>query len=117
MIGRPLLTFSVVGLLITPFPVAAQAPDNLLRNADFQDDWLSVLPQNKNHHWVYFPDFYNRRDFNPDGWMLKVSWDWRDADRPAGQRRLVLRGPGATIRQQVNWCAVVSPCSRSTPSW
>src|SRR5688500_18113742 len=25
----------------------------LLRNGNFQDDWITVLPENKNHHWNY----------------------------------------------------------------
>jgi hypothetical protein len=67
---RCLLSLCAAVLLAIPSAAPAQAPANLLRNADFQDDWLTVLPKNKNHHWVYFSDFYNRRDFNPDGWPL-----------------------------------------------
>jgi hypothetical protein len=89
--------------LLTAAPAApAQAPGNLLRNGDFQDDWLTLVPETKNHHWCYSSEFYNRRDFNPDGWSCAGSWEWRDAAAPRGGRRLVLRGPSATIRQRVN---------------
>jgi hypothetical protein len=93
-------------------PTFAQAAGNLLRNADFQDDWLTLLPETKNHHWCYSSEFYNRRDFNPDGWTCKGSWRWLDADKPAGQRRLVLRGP-AELVQRVNWVAVHDDRSRA----
>src|SRR5437588_11429671 len=77
------------------------ADGNLLRNADFQDDWLTLLPELKNHHWNYTTEVYNRRDYNPDGWRLQGNWEWQSADRPRGQRRLVLKaGPKAT--QAVN---------------
>jgi hypothetical protein len=91
-------------------PVAADG--NLLRNADFQDDWLSLLPELKNHHWCYSSEFYNRRDFNPDGWTCKGTWRWLDADKPAGQRRLSLQGP-AEIAQRVNWVAIHDDRSRA----
>jgi len=47
------------------------APANLLRNGSFQDDWLLLLPRPQTLHWTYFGGFYNRRDFNPDGWELQ----------------------------------------------
>src|SRR5579872_6614154 len=75
---------------------------NLLRNASLQDDWLTLIPETKNHHWCYSSEFYNRRDFNPDGWNCTGSWQWLNADAPAGQRRFVLQGPAASIRQRVN---------------
>lgn len=103
---RHLLGFVLLACLLAPSAGRAQAGGNLLRNGTFQDDWLTLLPKNKNHHWVYFPDFYNRRDFNPDSWTLKGSWEWKDADRPMGERRLILRGPDASLSQQVNWVAV-----------
>src|SRR5204862_1174623 len=78
---------------------------NLLRNADFQDDWLTLLPELKNHHWNYTTEVFNRRDYNPDGWRLSGKWQWRDADRPRGQRRLVLSGPSKVV-QSGNWATV-----------
>jgi len=100
------LPFALFGFMVVPSTSMGQAPANLLRNGSFQDDWLTLLPKNKNHHWVYFPDFYNRRDFNPDFWTLKGSWEWSGADKPMGERRLILRGPEASLSQQVNWVAV-----------
>jgi len=95
-------------LILTPW-AQAQPPatqGNLLRNADFQDDWLTVLPETKNHHWCYSSEFYHRRDFNPDGWICKGSWRWLSAEQPMGQRRMVLQGPGASLMQRVNWVLV-----------
>lgn len=83
----------------------AQAPGNLLRNGDFQDDWITLLPEMKNHHWNYSSEFYDRRDFNPDGWTCKGSWLWLNAEQPAGKRRLILAGP-ADISQYVHWVAI-----------
>src|SRR5215470_19765955 len=103
---RLLTTLSLLGVLLAPQAAPGQAGANLLRNGRFQDDWLTLLPENKNHHWCYSSEFYHRRDFNPDGWTCKGSWQWLNADRPAGQRRLVLGGPGAEIVQRVNWVAV-----------
>ncbi len=102
-----------VTLLLTALlPSLARADGNLLRNADFQDDWLTLLPEMKNHHWCYSSEFANRRDFNPDGWTCQGAWQWLGADRPAGQRRLVLQGP-AEIVQRVNWVAVHDDRSRA----
>ncbi len=98
-----LLALLVSALL--PAAAPAQAPGNLLRNGRFQDDWLTLLPQNRNHHWCYADGFYNRRDYNPDGWFLTGSWVWENADAPPGQRRLVLTGP-AEVTQRVNWVMV-----------
>src|SRR5262245_38211843 len=84
-------------------PAAVGQTGNLLRNAALQDDWLTLVPENKNHHWCYSSEFYHRRDFNPDGWFCKGSWQWLNADAPAGQRRLILAGPSAEIVQRVNW--------------
>ncbi len=86
--------------------VAGAEARNLLRNADFQDDWISLLPENLTLHWSYSPAFANRRDFNPDGWTSKGSWRWADADAPAGRRRFIFEGPAAEVRQRVNWVAV-----------
>ena len=93
-------------------PALGQAPANLLRNARFQDDWLTLLPENKNHNWNYAAEFYHRRDYNPDGWVLSGSWQWLDADAPWGRRRLVLRGPNASVGTAVNWGAVHDPRKR-----
>lgn len=93
-------------LLITATAAAQPTTGNLLRNADFQDDWMTVLPETKNHHWCYTSEVYHRRDFNPDGWWCKGSWRWLNADQPAGQRKLVLQGPGASVVQRVNWVLV-----------
>ena len=55
----------------------ARGQGNLLRNGDFQDDWLTLLPELKNHHWNYTTEVFNRRDFNPDGLRLSGQWQWR----------------------------------------
>ncbi|MFO0969085.1 MAG: hypothetical protein U0793_26320 [Gemmataceae bacterium] len=93
--------------LVLAAPVSAQTrnTDNLLRNGGFQDDWLTLVPEMKNHHWCYPYDFYNRRDFNPDGWTLKGKWRWENADGPLGTRRLIVEGP-AEIKQRVNWVLI-----------
>jgi len=101
----------LLAVALVPSFGSAQAPGNLLRNGRFQDDWITLLPQNKNHHWCYADGFYNRRDYNPDGWFLSGSWDWENADAPPGQRRLVLTGP-AEIVQRVNWVTVHDDRSR-----
>src|SRR5262249_59635923 len=71
-----------------------------------QDDWMTLIPENKNHHWCYYSDFYNRRDYNPDSWTCKGSWRWDNADAPMGQRHLILKGPSAEVSQRVNWILV-----------
>ena len=91
----------LAALLLTSI-AQAEPPRSLLRNGTFQDDWLTLLPENKNHHWCYSSEFYNRRDFNPDGWTCNGSWRWLNAEAPAGQRRLILQGPSATLSQRVN---------------
>jgi hypothetical protein len=96
------LRWALLGLLAAATAAQAQAPGNLLRNGDFQDDWLTLVPETKNHHWCYSSEFYNRRDFNPDVWSCAGSWEWRDAAAPRGGRHLVLRGPSAILRQRVN---------------
>jgi hypothetical protein len=98
------LLFLCLALHFAPTALA-QPTGNLLRNPDFQDDWLTQLPESKNHHWCYSSEFYHRRDFNPDGWWCKGSWQWLNAEAPAGQRRLVLHGP-AELTQRVNLVAV-----------
>lgn len=85
---------------------AGQTSGNLLRNADLQDDWITFLPETKNHHWCYSSEFYHRRDYNPDGWFCKGSWQWQNADAPAGQRRIILQGPNGELVQRVNWVMV-----------
>ena len=79
-------------------------PGGLFRNGDFQDDWMTVLPELKNHHWNYTTEVCNRRDYNPDGWALRGNWEWAHADQPRG-RRLVLSGSSTTVSQSVNWAA------------
>lgn len=97
---------SLAFLLLLTASTHAQPVRNLLRNGDLQDDWLTQLPENKNHHWCYSSELYNRRDFNPDGWFCRGSWQWLNADAPAGERRLVLEGPSAVATQRVNWVLV-----------
>jgi hypothetical protein len=84
----------------------SQEAGNLLRNGKFQDDWLTLLPELKNHNWNYSMESYNRRDYIPDTWDPRGSWRWLNADGPWGQRRFVLTGPDARLSQTVNWCAV-----------
>jgi hypothetical protein len=103
---RCVVALSLVGLLLVPSAAPAQTTRNLLRNGSFQDDWLTLLAANKNHHWCYSSEFYNRRDFNPDTWFCKGSWRWLNADAPRGQRHLILQGPDAQLTQRVNWVLV-----------
>src|ERR1043166_4826930 len=84
---------------------AVGAQGNLLRNGDFQDDWLTLLPELKNHHWNYTTEVFNRRDYNPDGWRLSGKWQWLDADKPPGQRRRILTSP-SKAGQSVNWVTI-----------
>lgn len=84
----------------------AAAQGNLLRNGAFQDDWLTKLPEVKNHHYCFSSEHYNRRDFNPDGWECRGSWEWRDAGKAPGMRRFVMRGPDAAAVQRVNWALI-----------
>ena len=99
---RAALATGLVGLSL--FATTAHA--NLLRNPRFQDDWLTLLPENQNHHWCYGTGFQNRRDYNPDGWRITGSWLWLDEDARPGSRRLVLRGPQVEARQRVPWVFV-----------
>ena len=97
----------VCALLLFYYSTGWSPPSaNLLRNADFQDDWITLLPENQNHHWCYPIAHFNRRDYNPDGWICRGSWRWQDADAPAGFRRLVLQGTDARLTQRVNWVTV-----------
>ncbi len=95
----------VIATMLAATPVWAQPPGNLLRNGEFQDDWITQLPETKNHHWCFPSEFFNRRDYNPDGWYCKGVWDWQNADAPWGQRRMVVTGP-AELTQRVNWVAI-----------
>ena len=96
----------LVGLLLFGSSALAQS-SNLLRNGDFQDDWITLLPETKNHHWCFSSEFYNRRDFNPDCWYCKGSWEWQNADAVYGRRGpVILKGPGAEIIQRVNWITI-----------
>src|SRR5438105_14773229 len=92
---------------------AAWADGNLLRNGDFQDDWLTLLPELKNHHWNYTTEVFNRRDYNPDAWNCSGSWQWENADGPRGGRHLKLSAPAAEVNQSVNWASVHNPASLS----
>src|SRR5262245_40724150 len=98
----PSQRWAILFVFLAASAAPAQPAGNLLRNGDFQDDWLTLVPETKNHHWCYSSEFYNRRDFNPDSWSCAGSWEWRDAAAPRGSRRLVLRGPSATLRQRTN---------------
>ncbi len=91
--------------LLLALATATARGDNLLRNGDFQDDWSTLLPELKNHHWNYTTEVYNRRDYNPDGWSLGGKWVWKDADKPHGQRKLVLAS-GSRAVQSVNWVTI-----------
>lgn len=106
-------TSAVLGVLLFIGGAAAQSSGNLLRNGDFQDDWVTFLPETKNHHWCYSSEFTNRRDFNPDCWWCKGSWQWQNADAPAGQRRLILQGPQSEAVQRINWVMVHDDRSRA----
>src|SRR5262245_14664855 len=99
-------SFALISVLCWAQSASGQTVGNLLRNADFQDDWITLVPETKNHHWCYSSEFYNRRDFNPDGWTCRGSWRWLNADAPPGQRRLLLEGPGSSLMQRVNWVLV-----------
>lgn len=102
---RFFIAFLLLNIHFAP-ALHAQDAGNLLRNARFQDDWLTAWPELKNHNWNYSMESYNRRDYVPDAWNLRGSWEWLDVDAPWGQRRLVLRGPGASMSQNVNWCGI-----------
>ncbi|GDY22293.1 hypothetical protein LBMAG56_36400 [Verrucomicrobiota bacterium] len=91
-----------------PAQAQAQGQGNLLRNGNFQDDWLTMLPELKNHHWNYTTEVFNRRDYNPDAWRITGKWEWRDADKPRGERRVVLSS-GSRAAQAVNWVTVHNP--------
>ena len=99
---------SLAAGLLLAFAPHAQGQGNLLRNGNFQDDWLTMLPELKNHHWNYTTEVYNRRDYNPDAWRITGKWEWRDADKPRGERRVVL-GSGSRAAQAVNWVTVHNP--------
>src|SRR3974377_1892443 len=103
---RHLLALALMGLLLATSAGRGQPSGSLLRNGSFQDDWLTLLPETKNHHWCYSSEFYNRRDFNPDGWTCKGSGQWLNAVARYGPRRLVFKGPVAQLAQRVNWVMV-----------
>jgi len=95
--------------LIATLLLAGASPrseGNLLRNVRFQDDWLTLLPETQNHHWCYSTAFQNRRDYNPDTWVLSGSWRWQNPDGPRESRQLILEGPRAEVSQRVNWVMV-----------
>lgn len=95
------------GLLFLLLASTVYADGGLLRNGDFADDWLTLLPELKNHHWNYTTEVHGRRDYNPDGWRLSGKWEWRDADDPV-KRRVVLGSPARAV-QSVNWVTVHDP--------
>ncbi len=107
---RPVRT--VLALAILLFARTPSADANLLRNGSFQDDWLTLLPENQNHHWCYSTGFQNRRDYNPDSWFLSGNWKWINADGPPGSRRIVLEGPRSEALQRINWVLVHDDRSR-----
>jgi hypothetical protein len=76
---------------------------NMLQNADFQSDWLTLMPKSHTLTWCYVPDYFNRRDYNPDAWWCKGDWRWENADALPGDRRLILQGANTEIAQSVNW--------------
>lgn len=97
--------FLIQGISTATNPVLSGPtyPTNMLQNADFQDDFVTLMPENKTLSWCYFPDHFNRRDYNPDGWSCTGNWGWENADAVPGQRRLMLQGTGTEISQQINW--------------
>lgn len=103
---RQRFAISGIALAAALLGLAQPAGANLIRNASFQDDWCTVVPEVKNHHWCFQMDHVNRRDYMPDGWSLKGNWEWRNADGPVGRRLLVLKGPDGRAAQQVNWVEI-----------
>src|SRR6187402_1486131 len=99
-------------LCVLLLPSLTFAAGNLLRNGDFQDDWQTLLPELKNHHWNYTTEVFNRRDYNPEGWSLQGNWEWRDADQPRGRRRLFLTARSMAA-QTVNWVTIHNPAKLS----
>src|SRR5687767_12929249 len=98
--GRIPMRATTCALVLALCPAMVLADGGgLLRNGDFRDDWLTFLPELKNHHWNYTTEVHGRRDYNPDGWRLSGQWEWRDADQPTN-RRLVLGSP-ARVAQSV----------------
>ena len=49
----------IFAILLIPMPVLAQSTGNLLRSGEFQDDWITHLPETKNHHWCFPSEFFN----------------------------------------------------------
>ena len=94
-----LLAASVISLLSAP----AFGAGNLLRNGTFQDDWITRLTEVRTFHYSFSVEHFNRRDYNPDGWECRGSWEWLNADASPGQRRMIVRGPKADLSQRVNW--------------
>ena len=97
----------ILTLLLLLLASTARADGGLLRNGDLRDDWLTLLPELKNHHWNYTTEVYGRRDYNPDGWRLSGKWEWRDADHPTN-RRIVLASPARAV-QSTNWVTIHDP--------
>ena len=49
-------------ILVLALGTRLAAGDGLLRNGDFRDDWLTLLPELKNHRWNYTTEVHGRRD-------------------------------------------------------
>lgn len=114
-VRRPLRWLSIfIASLAAVAPFSQQAaaqqdderPANLLRNGQFQDDWMTHAPQTKTLHLSFSSEYQNRRDYNPDGWWSRGSWRWENADGPAGSRRFFVTGPKASVTQRVNLFAL-----------
>src|SRR5437868_5803337 len=56
---EPLMKRSVLLASCVVLLSLAQATANHLRNGDFGDDWITFLPETKNHHWCYSSEFFN----------------------------------------------------------
>lgn len=81
-------------------------PGNMLQNPDFQSDWLGLMHENHTLVWCYLPDYFNRRDYNPDAWWCRGNWRWDNEDALPGERRMVLQGAGTVVSQLVNWAVI-----------
>src|SRR6516164_4335515 len=51
------LLLAIMPLCLAAARLAGADVANLLRNADFQDDWITLLPENLTLHWSYSPAF------------------------------------------------------------
>lgn len=101
---KPLSSYFSIGAVVAIQGVPYAG--NLLQNADFQSDWLTLSPQSRTLTWCFIPDYFNRRDYNPDAWQCSGNWAWEQADALPGERRLMLQGLNTEIRQSVNWALI-----------